>query len=198
MERENYVRSKLMATDTNQSRSPGWLRIALVGRNPKVTLLRILLLIALVLLTRAYVLLPIQIKGPSMLPTYQENGVNFINRLAYLRSEPQRGDVVAIRFSGESILLMKRILALPGETIEFRGGQVFINGERLEEKYLAPDYPCNWDIPPETLKPGLYYVVGDNRTMPEQNHTKGDASRERIIGKVLLCKNLFASSSPRR
>jgi signal peptidase I len=187
-----------MAMDTNQSDSQCWLRVVLVGRNPKVTLLRILILIALVLLARAYVLLPIQIKGPSMMPAYQENGVNFVNRLAYLRAQPQRGDVVAIRFSGESILLMKRIIALPGETIEFRGGKVFINGEQLEEKYLAPDYPCNWDIPPETLKAGWYYVVGDNRTMPEQNHTKGDTSRERIVGKVLLCKNLFASSSPRR
>ena len=187
-----------MATDTNHPASPGWLRIVLIGRNPKLTLVRIVVLIALVLLCRAYVLLPIQIKGPSMLPTYQENGINFVNRLAYLKSEPQRGDVVAIRFSGESILLMKRIIGMPGETVEFRNGQVFINGEKLDEPYLATNYPSNWDIPPETLKPGWYYVVGDNRTMPEQFHTKGEASRARIIGKVLLCKNLFASSSPRR
>jgi signal peptidase I len=187
-----------MATDMNQSDSPGWLRIILVGRNPRITLVRIIVLVLAVYLVRAFALLPIRIKGPSMLPTYQENGVNFVNRLAYFHSEPQRGDVVAIRFAGESILLMKRVVGLPGETVEFRGGKVFINGKKLEEPYMAPDYPCSWEIPPETLKPGWYYVVGDNRTMPEQFHTKGEASRQRIVGKILLCKNIFASSSPRR
>lgn len=187
-----------MATDIHDSKSRSWLRVALFGRNPYFTLARILILIVLVFLTRAYVLLPIQIKGPSMMPNYQENGINFVNRLAYRHADPQRGDVVAIRFargslSSEKILLMKRILALPGETIEFRKGQVFINDQPLPEPYLATNYPSNWTIPPETLKPGFYYVVGDNRTMPEQNHTKGDVARSRIIGKVLLCKNLFAS-----
>lgn len=186
-----------MATETKTAGAPRWLRVVLIGRNPKLTLLRIVILILAAYLVRAHVLLPIQIKGPSMLPTYQENGVNFVNRLAYLRGEPRRGDVVAIRFAGERVLLMKRIVGLPGETIEFRAGTVYINGQKLDEPYLAPDYPCSWNLPPKELKSG-YYVVGDNRTMLESMHMKGEASRQRIVGRILLCKNLFASSPQRR
>jgi signal peptidase I len=181
-----------------QSSLARWLRILTVGRNPKFTLLRIALLVVTVFIIRAYVLLPIRILGPSMMPTYQENGVNFVNRLAYLRSEPQRGDVVAIRYAGEHRLLMKRVIGLPGETIEFRRGQVFIDGTLLPEPYLATNYPSFWTIPPKVIEPGRYYVVGDNRTMPEASHVKGQAERRRIVGKILLCKNWFASSSSRR
>jgi signal peptidase I len=184
-----------MATDTKRSGFPYWLRVVLIGRNPKFTIIRIVVLVAVVFTMRAYVLLPIQIKGPSMLPTYQENGINFVNRLAYLRSEPKRGDVVAIRYSGESRLLMKRIIGMPGETIEFRAGQVFINGEKLDEPYMARDFTGDWNLGPEKLPPDKYYVVGDNRSMPERQHVKGEAERRRIVGKVLLCKNWFAFSS---
>lgn len=182
-----------MATESHSYHLPRWLQIAVVGRRPKFTLVRIAILIALVFLMRAYVLLPIKIHGPSMLPTYQENGINFVNRLAYLHSDPQRGDVVAIRYSGEHIMLMKRIVGLPGETIAFHKGRIFINGNELPEPYLK--FPCDWEIPPRTLDADHYYVVGDNRSMPEKLHMKGETSRERIVGKILLCKNLFASSS---
>lgn len=187
-----------MATDSNRSRIPRWLRVVTIGRNPKFTLIRIAVLVAVVFLLREFVLLPIRIVGPSMMPTYQERGINFVNRLAYLRSEPKRGDVVAIRYAGEHRMLMKRILALPGETIEFRNGQVFIDGKLLPEPYLANDYPSTWTIPPQQMGPDRYYVVGDNRTMPEVQHVKGAAARERIVGKILLCKNLFAPSPSRR
>jgi signal peptidase I len=173
---------------------PGWLRIVLIGRNPRRTLVRIAVLVAVVFLTRAYVLLPIRVKGPSMLPTYQEGGVNFVNRLAYHRSEPKRGDVVAIRLAGEHMMFMKRIIGLPGETVQFHDGHVLINGQILDEPYLAR--PCDWEGSPKTLAPGWYYVVGDNRSMPEMLHEEGMTPRYRIVGKILLCKNLFASSPP--
>jgi signal peptidase I len=188
-----------MGVDKDQSKSPGWLRIILVGRNPRTTLVRIVVLVAIVFLGRAYVLAPIKVVGPSMMPTYQERGINFINRLAYLRTDPQRGDVVAIRFSGEDIMLMKRIIALPGETILIRNGQVFINGEPLDEPYLdRENYPSDWDRPSRTLGPNEYYVTGDNRSMPRRFHQEGVTTRDRIVGKVLLCKNWFAFSSSRR
>ena len=71
-----------------------------------------------------------------MLPTYHDGQINFLNRLAYLRHEPQRGDVVGIRYSGDSILLLKRIVGLPGEEVSFDEGKLFINGKPLEEPYV--------------------------------------------------------------
>jgi len=185
----------LMETGRDGFRLPPWLRMVLIGRNPKLTLVRIVILVGAVFVARAFVLLPIRVKGPSMLPTYPDGGINFVNRLAYVRLDPRRGDVVAIRLAGTSIMYMKRIIGLPGETIEFRDGHVFINNRVLHEPYMTE---CNWDIAPERLGPGRYYVVGDNRSMPEYLHEKGQAERRRIVGKVLLCKSLFVSSSAPR
>jgi signal peptidase I len=142
------------------------------------------------------VLIPIRVVGPSMLPTYPNGGVNLVYRLAFFRSPPQRGDVVAIRTSGESIMYMKRIVGLPGETVQFHQGRLFVNGQMLDEPYLK--LGCDWESKPKTLGPDRYYVVGDNRSMAERDHDEGITQGERIVGKILLCKNLFASSSPSR
>ena len=164
-----------------------WLRIIAIGRRPKVTLLRIAILVIAVLLLRTFVLLPIKISGASMMPNYPMTGINCINRLAYVWHEPHRGDVVAIRMAGEHIMFMKRIVGLPGETVEFIEGQLFINGEPFPEPYVK--FPCYWDHPPNTprkLGQNEYFVVGDNRAMRPEDHTYGAAERARIVGKVML------------
>src|SRR5262249_10953673 len=123
--------------------------------------------------------------GVSMLPTYKENGINFVNCVAYTFHGPQRGDVVAIRYSGRSVMLCKRIVGLPGEVVTFHKGRLEINGEILVEPYVKG--PCNWEHPPhKTLGPDEYYVVGDNRSMDFEQHTQGAADRSRIVGKILL------------
>ena len=177
---------------SKRNRLRDWLLIVAVGRNPRRTILRIAILVAAVFLVRQFVLLPIAVKGPSMYPTYQTSGVNFVNRLAYCFHEPQRGDVVAIRTSGVSIMFMKRIVGLPGETISFHNGRAVINGQPLSEPYVK--LISDWESPPEKLGPDEYYFVGDNRSMSQEEHTQGRAHRYRIVGKILLCRNLFASS----
>jgi len=177
-------------------RSLAFLRAVLIGRNPRRTFIRIVILVAVVLCVREYVLWPIRVLEPSMSPEYQPGGINFVNHLAYLRSAPSRGDVVAIRLAGPSVMYMKRIIGLPGETVAFHQGRVLINGRILEEPYVK--YPCDWEISPVTLGANMYYVVGDNRSMPPVDHVFGRAPRDRIVGKILLCKNLFVSPpSPR-
>jgi signal peptidase I len=165
---------------------PWWQAIAF-GRRPERTLLRILVLIVVVVLVVKFVLLPIRIQGPSMLPTYSDRGIrgiNVVNKLAYAFHEPRRGDVVAIRMSGEHVMLMKRIIGLPGETVEFRQGHTYINGAPLDEPYVKNRW--NWDQDPEVLGSSEYYFVGDNRSMPISDHTQGKGDRSRIVGKVLL------------
>jgi signal peptidase I len=160
-----------------------WVRTVLIGRNPNRTLVRIVVLVVTCVVVFRFALLPIRVEGESMLPTYKNGGVHFVNRLAYLFHEPQRGDVIAIRYAGIHMMLMKRIVALPGETVAFHEGHLYINGRQMEEAYVTGS---NWDLEPGRMAPGEYYVVGDNRTMPEADHTKGGAMRDRIIGKVML------------
>jgi signal peptidase I len=163
-----------------------WLRTIVIGRSPRRTATRIVILVVTVVVSWKFVIRPLRVEGPSMLPTARERDIKFLYRLAYLRHEPRRGDVVAIRFTGESILLMKRIVGLPGEKVEFVEGKLYINGQPKNEPYMTRPY--TWNFVPEhsELGPDEYYVVGDNRTMPEEYHTKGIARRAKIVGRVLL------------
>ena len=181
---------------------PRWLSIVVMGRNPKATLARDAVLIVTCFIVFKFILLPIRVEGISMLPTYQDRSVNFVNRLAYLWHEPQRRDVVGLRFSRAvtntpagihqavslletpHVMLLKRIVGLPGETVAFADGRVLINGEVLDEPYEKT--PCDWNCPPVKLGPDEYFVVGDNRTMPWEDHVFGRAQRSQIVGKAIL------------
>lgn len=187
---------------------PHWLRIILIGRRPRFTMVRIAVLIVVTFVVFGFFLLPVRIGGPSMLPNYRTGGVNLVNRLAYLRQPPNRGDVVTIRVSGTeysagelwralwhfdvdfgrlfrpSVMYMKRVVGLPGETVEFSQGKLLVNGTAIPEPYLR--FSCYWNRPPQTLGPNQYFVVGDNRAMRMEDHTFGATDRGRIVGKVLL------------
>jgi signal peptidase I len=185
-----------------QPRLPRWVRIAVMGHNPKATLVRVAVLIVTCFIVFKFILLHIRVEGISMLPTYPDCSIHFVNRFAYLWHEPQRGDVVGIRFSRTEtntpagihqaanwletphVMLLKRIVGLPGETVAFVDGRVVINSEALDEPYEK--LPCNWNYPAVQLGPDEYFVVGDNRSMPWEDHMKGRALRSQIIGKAIL------------
>src|SRR5450756_1618253 len=154
---------------TEQPSKPHWLRVVAIGRRPEVTALRIVVLVTVCFILRQYVLLPIRVKGISMLPTYHTGQINCVNRLAYIRHEPQRGDVISVRLAGDSIMLMKRIIGLPGETVSFHEGKTYINGKPLDEPYVKET--CDWEAGPFECTTNEYYVVGDNRQMPFELHT---------------------------
>src|ERR1039458_7455419 len=118
-----------MGTNADAAQEPSLLTRVLIGRKPKRTLVRIVILVAVAFLGRAFVLLPVKVYGPSMSPTYLDHSIHIINRLSYLFHEPQRGDAVAIRLlAGGHIMYLKRIIGLPGETVAFHRGQLYIKG----------------------------------------------------------------------
>jgi signal peptidase I len=169
---------------TDHSTFTYWLRVLAIGRRPRATLIRIAVLVVTCFVTFKFCLLSIRIQGISMQPTYRDRQINFINRLAFLRHEPQRGDIVSVRMAGTSIMFMKRIIGLPGESVSFQNGRACINGQPLDEPYVK--LPCDWDHDPIQCGPDQYYVVGDNRSMPFDLHMQGRAERGRIVGKLLL------------
>ena len=167
-------------------RFPVWLRVILIGRNPRRTLVRAVVLGALCFVFFKFVffkqiVLPVQVEGNSMFPTYHDRQVNYVNRLAYQHAPPQRGDVVAIRLAGPSVMLMKRIVGLPGETICFQNGLLLVNGVKIDEPYLKHHSPAP-DLDSVTLGASEYYVIGDNR----MNSDRGRIPRERIMGRIIL------------
>jgi signal peptidase I len=176
-----------MVTNVEAAQEPSWLQRVLVGRHPKRTLGRIVVLVVVSLVIFKFVFQPIRVQGVSMLPTYREGGIHFVNRLAYLFHTPRRGDVVAIRMqAGEHVMYMKRIVGLPGETVSFHQGCLYINGQPLDEPYVK--LRGYWEHDGELVGPDQYYVVGDNRDMAWDDHTKGRPTRNLIVGKILLQK----------
>ncbi len=169
-----------------ETRPAAWWQILLLGRNPKVTAVRLAVTVAVVVFVWRFLLVPIQVTGPSMQPNYINGQRRFLNRLAYLRSEPQRGDVVAIKTSGLHNLYLKRIIGLPGERVRIVQGTVLIDGEPLDEPYVPRRLPWNWpeNSRERTLGRDEYLFIGDNRTMLMRDHDFGVQKRERIAGKV--------------
>ena len=149
----------------------------------KKYLIRLILVIVVCYLVFGYLLVPLRIQGLSMEPTYRDGSFAFCSRLQYLFSPPERFDVVTVRFSGRSVLLLKRIVALPGETVAFRKGALYVNGSMVEEPYVI--HRSDWDLPPRKVAPGHVYVIGDNRGTPMANHRFGAIAIKRIDGGVL-------------
>ncbi len=131
-----------------------------------------------------HLLIPLRIEGYSMEPTYQNGSFAFCWRLQYLLSPPQRSDIVTVRFSGRRVMLLKRIIALPGDTVAFREGVLYRNGKLVEEAYVR--HRSSWNLAPRIVKPGYVYVVGDNRGTVMARHRFGQVRIDRVIGGVLL------------
>jgi signal peptidase I len=143
-------------------------------------LLRILLIALAAYLIFGYLCIPIILRGKSMEPTYPDGSVNFCWRLRYLFHPPERNDVVIIRLAGERIMLMKRVVALEGEWVEFRNGDLFVNNRKMDEPFAF----CrkNWNLSPRRVEAGCVYVVGDNRRTAIDQHNFGQTSLGRVIG----------------
>jgi signal peptidase I len=166
-----------------QVHTPFWLRF-IFGRNPSWTLVRILFVVFVTLIVFKFILLPIRVTGESMFPNYQNGQVRFVNRLAFKKHPPRRGDVVAVEFEGREVLLLKRIIGLPGETFQVRDGDVFINGRPLDEPYANGKISVTnrlGSTDPIPLGPDEYMVIGDNRSISEGYIKK----QSEIVGKVL-------------
>ena len=108
-------------------------------------------------------------------------------RLAYLMSDPERGDIVVFPFpDNEKINYIKRIIGLPGDTIEGKAGIVYINGEPIEEPYVRE--PLETDFGPYKVPEDSYFMMGDNRNWSEDSRywTNKYVKRDKIKGKALF------------
>ncbi|HEX7859747.1 MAG TPA: signal peptidase I [Verrucomicrobiae bacterium] len=169
----------------DQAQSSFLLRF-IFGKNPLWTIVRILFVVLVVLVLFKFILLPIRVTGDSMLPTFRDGQIKFVNKLAYKNKDPQRGDIVAVEYLGRQILLLKRIVAVPGETFQVNEGEVYINGDLLEEPYAKGKIPPSagkglGHTDPVPLGPDEYMILGDNRDLSEGYFYR----RKHIIGKVL-------------
>ena len=148
-------------------------------------LIRVLILALVAFLFFGFLCEPMYLNGGSMEPNYHNGTLNFCWSPTYWFRKPERGDVVVLRYAGERIKLLKRIVALPGETVEFRAGILYVNGVVQDEPYVKLKRE-KWELKPRKVSAGHYYVVGDNRSMPMYQHKFGEIRQSRVEGTLLL------------
>ncbi len=162
--------------------------IGLQGDTPKESnLLREIvetaLLTAIIFLVVNMIIGRFRIESVSMLPNLVEGEYVIVDKVSYSLHAPERGDIVVIKRVGAPDLI-KRVIGLPGETIEVHGGQTFINGVALNEPYVA--HPPTYDLPATTVEPDRVYVLGDNRSNSQDSHIFGSISKEDLVGRAWI------------
>lgn len=124
-----------------------------------------------------------RIEGYSMEPNFHDGQFLLVNKVQYLLGPPQRGDVIIFRYPlNPKKNFIKRVIALPGEKVEIRGGKIFVNSARIPEPYQIRF--ADYDYGPITVGADQYFVLGDNRPESSDSHSWGMLPTKDIIGKA--------------
>ena len=130
---------------------------------------------------------PVKVEGTSMAPLLSDQERIFINKFVY-RFEPiDRGDVVVFWYPRDlSKSFIKRVVGLPGDTIEIRAGHVYINGHADSEPYVPANYLDGQSYPPVKVPADCYFVMGDHRDSSNDSRMFGPVPRQYIYGKAVF------------
>ena len=143
----------------------------------------VLISLAIILPVRMYLIQPFYVEGASMEPNFYNKEYLIINEIIYRFNEPQRGEVIVFKYpKNPRNYYIKRIIGLPGETVEIRGGQVYIHNEIVEENYIKLFSKDNRKA--IVLGADEYFVLGDNRNNSSDSRLFGPLKEKYIIGKV--------------
>ena len=149
----------------------------------------IIFVVVVVFIVNNVLLINAKIPSESMEDTIMTGDRIFGNRLAYINKDPQRFDIVIFKYpDDETQLFIKRVIGLPGETVEIRDGKVYIDGAEtpLDDSFTPEPPQGNWG--PEVVPEGSYFMLGDNRNRSKDSRfwTNTFVKREKILGKAVL------------
>ena len=139
-----------------------------------------LIIILVVMLIRTFLVTPAVVDGASMDYTLENGQLVLINKFVYNVKDVKRFDVVVLDNKKEGDKIIKRIIGLPNETIEYNNNQLYINGKRMEENYEF----TNTEDFTYTTKDGEYFVLGDNRVVSKDSRMLGTFGEDDIVGRV--------------
>jgi len=145
--------------------------------------IEVVLLVAVISLSIRLTIATQRVVGPSMEPNFHQDQLVMVNKLAYIFGSPQRGDVIVFYYPNDtSQIFIKRIIGLPGDTIQVTPGTFSVNDHLLSEKYISS--PVSSQVRTCKLGKDNFYVMGDNRPVSDDSRTWGVLDRKYIIGKV--------------
>ena len=144
-------------------------------------------LLAIILIVFIYQ--PVKVEGTSMMPVLTDQERIFINKFTYRfgAGNIERGDLVVFFFPlDRSKSYIKRVIGLPGDTVQIEHGTVFVNGEPLDEPYVPDGYRDSQSIPSTTVTTDHYFVLGDHRSSSNDSRAWGTVGRKDIYGKAVF------------
>jgi signal peptidase I len=143
--------------------------------------------LAIIIPIRYFLIQPFFVRGASMLPNFDNGEYLVINEIGYRFETPQRGQVIIFKYPlNPSQYYIKRIIGLPGETVEIKNGRVFIQGAVLDESDYLPEGRATSGNLKVELGQKEYFVLGDNRSASSDSRQWGILPRENIIGFVWI------------
>src|SRR5437016_6932029 len=147
----------------------------------------LLIAIGLALVIIVFLYQPVKVEGTSMAPLLSDQERIFINKFVY-RFEPiQRGDVVVFWYPlDHSKSFIKRVVGLPGETVEIRQGVLYVNGKVIPEPYVPPQYEDNSDFAPLPVPKDHFFVLGDHRISSNDSRVFGPVPSQFIYGRAVF------------
>ena len=149
----------------------------------------IIFVVVVVFIVNNVLLINAKIPSESMEDTIMTGDRIFGNRLAYINTDPQRFDIVIFKYpDDETQLFIKRVIGLPGETVEIRDGKVYIDGSETPLDDSFTPEPPQGDWGPEVVPEGSYFMLGDNRNRSKDSRfwTNTFVKKEKILGKAVL------------
>jgi len=134
---------------------------------------------------------PVKVEGTSMMPTLLDQERLFINQFSYKfgLGDIKRGDTVVFWYpddATEQVSYIKRVIGLPGDTVEVKDGYVLVNGKQLQENYVPLEYRGDRPYPPTPVPPNKYFVLGDHRISSNDSRAWGFVPRDYIYGKAVF------------
>ena len=130
---------------------------------------------------------PVKVEGTSMMPSLDDQERIFVNKFVYRMEPIQRGDIVVFHYPRDpSKSFIKRVIGLAGDHIRIDAGQVFVNGESLEEDYVPADYADQRSYPEFIVPANAYFLLGDHRTMSNDSRDFGAVQEKFIYGKAVF------------
>jgi len=135
-----------------------------------------------------FVIQPVKVEGTSMQPVLMDQERIFVNRFIYQFADISHGDVVVFRYPRDvNKSFIKRVLAVPGDEIEIRAGMIYLNGRRIDEPYVTPEFLDKRSYPRTIVPPGRYFVLGDHRNSSNDSRNWGFVEKRLIYGKAFFC-----------
>lgn len=152
-------------------------------------LLPYIVILVVVILVKTYVIAPVQVNGSSMMNTLHNKDIMLLNKINYRFEDIERFDIVVIKY--ENTHLIKRVIGLPGDNIEYKDNKLYINNEYYEEKYLdknttTEDFNLKELIKTDKIPSNCYFVMGDNRNESLDSRALGVFNKKEIEGKTSL------------